>query len=107
MRYAWFLGNSGFRPHPVAGKDPNHWGLHDLVGNCWEWCWDWYAPYDPQAVDNPRGPDSGTGRVLRGGSFVGGSRDLGSAVRGGRAPEFRREYIGFRCVRGAGRQPVA
>ncbi|MHC4251912.1 MAG: formylglycine-generating enzyme family protein [Planctomycetota bacterium] len=75
--YAWHTMNSGKRTHPVGGKLPNAWGLHDMYGNVWEWCSDWYDDeyYAKSPEENPRGPASmpthwtwGGCRVLRGGS---------------------------------------
>lgn len=66
---AWYDNNSGDTTHPVATKGPNSWGLYDMHGNIFEWCQDWYDTYPTGAVTDPKGPDSGMGRVLRGGSW--------------------------------------
>ena len=65
---AWYGGNSGDRTQPVGQKAPNAWGLHDMLGNVWEWVQDWHGDYPGGAVTDPRGPGSGSDRVIRGGS---------------------------------------
>jgi formylglycine-generating enzyme required for sulfatase activity len=65
---AWYHGNSGFTTHPVGLKKANAWGLHDMSGNVFEWCGDWYGDTLPGGVD-PKGPASGSGRVVRGGGW--------------------------------------
>ncbi len=107
---AWFDGNSEGDTHKVGTKKPNGWGLHDLHGNVWEWCWDWYAGYQVISDDHNSviytgaiGPATGSKRVLRGGSFFNGPRNLRCASRLRFEPGNQNWVIGFRCVRGSSR----
>ncbi len=101
LAHAWCRANSDGRPHAVAQKQPNAWGLHDVHGNVLEWCRDWYEGryYYSSPLDDPQGPDSGTCRVLRGGSWADKPQELHAAFRKAYPPESRRPTYGFRvCV---------
>ena len=99
---AWYRGNSGRRTHPVGQKEPNAWGLYDMLGNVWERVGDRYGSYPGGTVTDPTGPESGSFRVIRGGSWnniAGGCR---SAGRSGFSPGNRVDGLGFRLLREAG-----
>ena len=80
---------------PVGSYPANLWGFHDMHGNAWEWCADWYAKYPSGSVTNPEGPASGSYRVQRGGSWDYGGAFLRSAERGNFNPS-NRHTLGFR-----------
>jgi len=68
--YAWYNNNSNSKTHEVKQKQPNGYGLYDMSGNVWEWCWDWYSDSTPAGGQDPTGPAaSGSKRVPRGGSW--------------------------------------
>jgi formylglycine-generating enzyme required for sulfatase activity len=83
----------------VGTKAANDLGIYDLSGNVFEWCWDWYGGYGSGSQTDPRGPSSGSDRVIRGGSWNGGARDVRSSFRIYIGPSDRINYLGFRLVR--------
>jgi len=95
----WYDGNASGETHPVGEKSANSWGLYDLHGNVWEWCWDLYGDYKIGRATNPAGPVQGSYRVLRGGSCYYSARGCRSAFRDGSAPGSRYWNDGFRVVR--------
>ena len=97
--FAWFEKNSDGQTQPVGTKQPNDWGLHDMHGNVWEWCQDWFGMYSSGPDSDPTGPESGSGRVLRGGSWDSRPRDCRSAIRYHYLPGGRYSGIGFRAAR--------
>ncbi len=95
----WYNGNAGKRTHPVAGKQPNAWGLYDMHGNVAEWVADWDGPYSDGPVSDPTGPASGLARSCRGGHADRDARAARSTSRGAYPPGYTNNYWGFRLVR--------
>ena len=98
---AWHGGNGGHRSHPVGEKTPNAFGVHDTLGNVWEWVQDWYGSYSAGTVTDPVGPSEGSYRVIRGGSWLHSGIDCRAAYRLPSSPGQRFSRLGFRLARTA------
>ena len=98
--YAWFIVNSGDVPQPVASRKPNSFGLHDMLGNAWEWVQDRYHPdtYTRSGRTDPRGPAQGASRVRRGGSYHCPLYQTRPAYRAANTPDTVYSVISFRLV---------
>jgi formylglycine-generating enzyme required for sulfatase activity len=98
--YAWFRENSKGQTQPVGHKRANTWGLHDMHGNVWEWCQDWFSPnyYRESPIEDPAGPPEASSRVVRGGGWFIGAARCRSACRGRCEPDFRYYFLGFRVA---------
>ena len=96
---AWFYPAADGQTHAVGGKLANGLGLHDMAGNIWECCQDWYGPYSLGSVTNPTGPTTGTARLLRGGCWTCDSVRSRASRRDIISPNDISRNVGFRAVR--------
>ena len=95
---AWYDVNSGKTTHDVKTKAPNELGIYDMSGNVCEWCQDWYGDYSSSAQTNPKGPTSGSRRVLRGGSWNGNAWGCRTAFRLNSTTSLMDRCLGFRLA---------
>jgi len=98
VNYAWFSGNAGATTHIVGQKLGNPWGLMDMHGNVWEWCLDWFDGFTNVSVTDPKGPPTGTQRVIRGGGWDSSAALSRSASRDFEESATAYSLIGFRVA---------
>ncbi len=99
-KIAWFNANSGGKPHPVGQKQPNAWGLYDMLGNIREFVADLYSEDAPSEAVDPTGPKTGdpSNHVVRGGAFTANAEKAGNMRAGSRRPTESLKSTGFRIL---------
>jgi formylglycine-generating enzyme required for sulfatase activity len=98
-RIAWYDSNSGNTTHEVGQKQANGYGLYDMLGNLWEWTADWLGPYAAAGAMDPKGPQTGRYRVLRGGAWSSRAFLVRVSARSWDVPEDAYNYVStFRCA---------
>ena len=95
---AWYKDNSGSKTHAVGSKQANELGIYDMSGNVFEWCQDWFGSYSSSSQVNPISANSGSLRVIRGGSWNFNASFCRSSYRYGHSPDLRYDDLGLRLV---------
>ena len=93
-----YAARRGSATYPVGQQTPNQFGLYDMLGNVWEWCWDYFGAYGSGAQTDPQGPPSGVNRVRRGWSLGGSAHRQRAAYRSYGTPSLRSWNLGFRLA---------
>ncbi len=96
--YAWYAENSGMKSHPVGQKKPNNWGLYDMLGDCCNYCQDWFAPLPHDTATDPQGPADGRFRVIRSCGFIASGEKIHVSRRAAFAPRDSMVHYGFRVL---------